>query len=450
MAPAAETTKEAIVGVVTAAKVEPFANVAGKFREHRETVLAAFASTDFYIQLIFIGVALGVAWLMAMLIRRHVRQHLEKHPPRIDIEFITKPLSLLGPLLAIIYLAVVKPFADEFAADGGVAGAMIHLSAAYFLAKCMVLIVKSRLIAYLAAGFIMVFALLSVTGFFSYTISYLNSVGVNIGEYHISVLSLIKGLIILVLVFWGAGLSSRTLESYLRRSSALSYNARELAVKFFRVFVYFLALMITLSVLGVDLTAFAVFGGALGVGVGLGLQKLTSNFISGITLLMEKSIRIGDMIEVAGHAGWVRQLNIRYTLVETQDGKEIMIPNEELVSTHVINWSHSTSRVRVDIPVGVSYDSDPLRVRRILLETAKQHPLCMKDPEPSCWLMDFADSSLQFLLVFWIENVHEGRYGPRSEVMMAIFERFRKEGIEIPFPRREVHVHSADSVAKTL
>ena len=256
--------------------------------------------------------------------------------------------------------------------------------------------------------------------------------GFDIGQFHISILNLFHGLFILVIVFWVAGVLSRTLESYLRRSSSLSYMARELSVKFFRIFVYFMAFMITLSAIGVDLTAFAVFGGALGVGVGLGLQKITANFVSGITLLMEKSIKIGDLIEIAGNAGWVRQLNIRYALIETPEGKEILIPNEELISTRVINWSHTSNTARVDIKVTVPYDANPSKVRDLMLSAARAYPLCLKNPPPNCWLREFADNGLQFLLIFWIPDVHEGRYGPQSDVMMAILDKFSKEGIIIP------------------
>jgi small-conductance mechanosensitive channel len=316
--------------------------------------------------------------------------------------------------------------------EGDLTDAAIRLCVAYLMARSVMLVVKSRLVAYFIAAAIMLLAFLQATGFAQYTFAYLDSMGFDIGKFHISLLNLFHGIFILVIVFWIAGVLSRTLESYLRRSSTLSYMARELSVKFFRIFVYFIAFMITLSAIGVDLTAFAVFGGALGVGVGLGLQKITANFVSGITLLMEKSIKIGDLIEIAGNSGWVRQLNIRYTLIETAEGKEILIPNEELISTRVINWSHTSNQARVDIKIMVEYGSSAAKVKEVLLSAARMHPLCLKTPAPNCWLREFSDSGLQFLLVFWIADVHEGRYGPQSEVMMNVLEKFAKEGIVIP------------------
>jgi len=412
---------------------ESLSHLSKKLTARREEVMTALTSSDFYIQLLFVGTALAIAWLMSVLIQRRVKYHFEKHPPkRIDIEFITKPFSLLTPILCVLYLSALRPFANEFSTDGDLTNSVMQLCVGYFLAKCVVLIIKSRLVAYFVAFVIMTLFVLSATGFTTFTVAYLNAMGFDIGQYHISLLNLFHGIFILVVVFWIAGLLSRTLESYLRRTSSLSYMARELTVKFFRIFMYFMAFMITLSVLGVDLTAFAVFGGALGVGVGLGLQKITANFVSGITLLMEKSIKIGDLIEVATNVGWVRQLNIRYALIETADGKEILIPNEELISTRVINWTHTTNTGRVDINVLVAYDCSAVKVRELLLSAARAHPLCLKNPAPACWLREFKDTGLSFLLVFWIPDVHEGRNGPQSDVMITILDKFDQEGIMIP------------------
>jgi len=418
-------------------------HIVKKLAYRKDELIAALGMSEFYVEWLIIGVAFALAWLLAILIRRRVHSHLQAHPPRrIDVEFITKPLSLIGPLLALLYLSIGKPLAVDYG-DGGVwIDAVIQLTIAYVLAKCVLLIVRSRLVAWFIAFVVMVVAALDVTGFLHPTTAYLNSMAFDVGQFHLSVLNLVRGLVMLVVVFWIAGILSRTLESYLRRSSSLSYNSRELTVKFFTLVVYFIALLITLSAMGVDLTAFAVFGGAVGVGVGFGLQKITANFISGIMLLMEKSIQIGDLVELGGITGWVRQLNIRYALLETQDGREVLIPNDEFISTRVTNWTHTNNMARIDITVGVGYDSDPAKVRELMLAAAREHPMCLKkkDREPSCFLREFGDSSLNFLLVFWIPDVHDGRMRPQSEVMISILKKFREAGIEIPCPQREVRV----------
>lgn len=408
-------------------------------------LLSALSSPEFYIEWLIIGLAIMLAGLLAMLVRRRVDARLAKHPPkRIDIEFITKPLTLLAPLLTLLYLSIARPMIERYAEGGLWTDAVMHLCIAYVMARIVLLIVHSRPVAWFIAVVVMVVAVLNVTGFLQSTTAYLNSLAFEIGQFHLSILNLVNGIVMLVIVFWIAGLLSRTLESYLRRSSSLSYNSRELTVKFFTVFIYFTALLITLSSMGVDLTAFAVFSGALGVGIGLGLQKVTSNFVSGITLLMEKSVQIGDLVEVGPVSGWVRQLNIRYALIETNDGREVLIPNEEFITTRVTNWTHTTNMARIDITVGVGYDSDPAKVRDIMLSAARDHPRCVKkkDYEPSCFLREFGDNALNFLLIFWIPDVRDGRYGTQSDVMIAILAKFKETGIDIPFPQRDVRIIS--------
>lgn len=428
---------------VSISGAEPASKLAKSLILRKEEFIAALSTADFYIQIFIISIAIALAWLMAMLITRRLRSYFLAHPPkRIDVEFVTKPLELLSPLLALLYLSVLKPITNEFSVDGDWMEAAIQLCFAYFLAKCVLLIVRSRPVANFIAFVIMLVTVLQVSGFTGFTVAYLNAMSLEIGQFHISILSFFHGIVILVVVFWIAGVLSRTLESYLRRSSTLSFMSRELTVKFFRIFVYFIALIITLSSMGVDLTAFAVFGGALGVGIGLGLQKITANFVSGITLLLEKSIQIGDLIEVGGNTGWVRQLNIRYALIETPDGREVMIPNEELVSTRVINWTHTNNAARIDIKVNVTYDSNPAKVRDLMIRAAKEHPICLKSPIPNCFLREFGDNALVFMLTFWIPDVHEGRFGPQNDVMISILEKFREAGIGIPCPAAENKVQN--------
>jgi small-conductance mechanosensitive channel len=417
------------------------AKVGKNFFARKDEIIQALSGPDFYIQLLAVSIALTLGWLVALLIRQRVKKLFRQHPPkRIDSEFILRPLALLGPLLALLFLSLIKPFTDEYVAAVDLTDTITQLCLAYALAKCIIMIVQSRPVAYFIAIVLMIVAVLRATGFIHSTVGYLRSIGFTAGQYHITMLNLAHGIVILVVVFWIAGVLSRTLESYLRKSSRLSYTARELTVKFFNIFVYFIALITTLSALGVDLTAFAVFGGALGVGVGLGLQKITANFVSGITLLMEKSIQIGDLIEVSGNTGWVRQLNIRYALIETSDGREILIPNEELISSRVTNWTHTTNLARIEIKVGIAYDADAKKARDLLLESAREHRRCLKDPEPTCWLREFGDSSLNFQLTFWIPDVKEGRNGPQSEVMFTILDKFKAAGISIPFPQREMRL----------
>jgi len=401
-----------------------------KFFSTKEEMIDALSSGDFYLELLMVGLAVVLAGLIAYIIRRRTLAYFEKHPlQRLDMEFVVKPFAMLAPALSLLFLSAVKPFAEEYSNSSALTEAAINLTLSYIAAKFVLLIVRSRLVAWFIALVIMIASVLKVTGFMKSTTASLEAMSLEIGKFKITMLNLINGIIILVIVFWIAGLLSRTLESYLRRSSAFSYNSRELIVKFFRIFIYFVALLITLSTMGVDLTAFAVFGGALGVGIGLGLQKITANFVSGITLLMEKSIKLGDLIEVGSNTGLVRAMNVRYTLIETSDGREVLVPNEELTSTRVTNWTHSNEQARVEVKATLDFVTDAKKVMEIMLDCAKKHPRCIVEPKPLCWLREFSDSGLVFVLAFWIGDVHEGRNTPQSDVMLAILESFRREGI---------------------
>lgn len=408
----------------------------------QQDLLTALTSPGFYVEMIFIGMALALAWIIAKLVQYRIKAYVRNHPPKkIDAEFVTKPFALLAPLLALLYLSLVKPFSEQYAGGSEWIVAISKLCVAYAAAKIVLLILNGRAIAWFLAVIIMIIAVLDVSGFMKTTSAYLASMAIEIGSFKLSILNLVHGIVILVIVFWIAGLLSRTLESYLRRSSGLSYNARELIVKFFRIFVYFIAFLITLSAVGVDLTALAVFGGALGVGVGLGLQKITANFVSGVTLLLEKSIKIGDLIEVGGITGWVRALNIRYALVETADGRDLMVPNEELISTRVTNWTYSNDLARIEIKVPLPYDADATQARDLMVAAAYEHKRCLKNPAPLCHLKEFTEKGMLLALTFWIPDVKEGRLGAQSDVMFTILAKFKEAGIEMSPPPATMNIH---------
>jgi len=395
-------------------------------------LLESLSRQEFYIESLLILSAVLFACLISFTLKRNIKRQLERHPPqKIDKNIILRPLPLFTPLFIFFSLSISKPLAHEYAKGGEWTAAIMHLTLAFIAARAVTLVVKSRGVAYFIASVIMLIAVLDVTGFMESTRALLDSVAFSMGKFHLSMLGLAQGIIILVIVFWIANALSNTLESYLRRGSKLNYNTRELIVKFFKIFVYCIAFLTTLSAMGIDLTALAIFGGALGVGVGLGLQKITANFVSGITLLVEKSIKIGDLIEVSGITGRVRQLNIRYALIETSDGRELLVPNELLITTQVTNWTYTTDNARVELNVNITFDSDGKRAREIMLEAARAHPRCLKKPEPQCFLKQFTDYGQHFLLNFWIPDVKEGRNAPNSDVLFAISERFRAEGIRL-------------------
>jgi small-conductance mechanosensitive channel len=236
------------------------------------------------------------------------------------------------------------------------------------------------------------------------------------------------------------GVAVRRLERRLKRSDMRASN-RALIMKMVQIALYCLVFLVGMQVLGISLTALSVFGGALGVGLGFGLQKIASNFISGIILLSEKSIEVGDLIELAdGTVGFVRRTNARYTLLEAQDGRDVLIPNEEFITHHVINWTHRDKFARAEITVTVSYDSDITLAKTIMLDAANAHPKRTAKRPSICVIHAFGDFGITLMLHFWVSDIRDGRMEPRGEVMEKILLSFKEHHITIPYPQRELRI----------
>ncbi len=271
-----------------------------------------------------------------------------------------------------------------------------------------------------------------------------------IGSFGLSAYTLLSSLIAIALVFWTTAIIVDTVEHRISRLQSLRAANRALVLKLAQIVIYLIAFLVGLEFVGIDLTTLTVFSGAVGIGLGFGLQKIASNFISGLILLMEKSIEEGDLIELSdGTFGFVRRASARYTLVETFDSKEILVPNEDLITSRVVNWTFSNASARVEVEVGVSYHSDIDLANELILAAAREHPRCATHPEPACFLRSFGDSSVNFTLHFWVEDVTLGRWPPHSEVMFSIWRKFKEHGIEIPFPQRDLHIKGPLDIASS-
>ncbi len=268
----------------------------------------------------------------------------------------------------------------------------------------------------------------------------LDQLAISVGDTRFSLLMAIKlvvlsGLYILLAV-WLSGL----IEQYLKRMPHLNISLRVALGKISRVILLTVAFLMALTEAGINLSSLTIFGGALGVGIGFGLQKIVSNFISGFILLGDRSIRPGDVITVGTNYGWVKELRARYIVVINRDGVETLIPNENLVTTDVINWSYSDRKVRVRIPVQISYDDDPEQAMAIMVQAASANPRVLLTPEPAVRLMEFADSGIALELRVWLSDPEEGIGNVRSDINLAIWHGFKEAGITIPYPQRDVHL----------
>ena len=276
----------------------------------------------------------------------------------------------------------------------------------------------------------------------------LDSVAVNLGAVRLSMLLVLKAIVLSAALIWFAVLIGNMSSNWIQKSAELTPSLKVLISKLVKIGLIVVAGAIALSATGIDLTALTVFSGAVGVGIGFGLQKVVSNFISGIIILLDKSIKPGDTITLGETFGSIRDLRSRFVSVITRDGKEYLIPNEDFISQQVVNWSFSSDFVRIEVSFGTSYDSDPHEVARIAIEAAKSIPrVASAYAEPVCWMTGFGASSIDFKLRFWISDPSNGLTNVRGQVLMALWDAFKAAGIEIPYPRREIIMKTPVEVA---
>jgi len=281
---------------------------------------------------------------------------------------------------------------------------------------------------------------LHLVGWLPSVLSALDSLSFSLGESRISLLLVLK-LLITVVFFWvlAVGLSN-FIEQRLKNFEHFSLSARVALAKTSKFLLIGIAIFVALDAAGVDLTALTVFSGAVGVGIGFGLQRISSNFISGFILLFDRSIKPGDVITIRDKFGWVQELRARYIVVRDRDGVETLIPNENLVTSEVINWSYSDQAVRIKLGVQISYDDDPEEAMALMLACAKASPRVLAEPLPLTRLMEFGDNGISLELRIWIRDPENGLGGVRSEVNLAIWKAFKNAGIRIPFPQRDIHI----------
>lgn len=281
---------------------------------------------------------------------------------------------------------------------------------------------------------------LHLSGVLPTVIDGLEQVSFSIGKAKVNLWMLLQGaltvFVTVLVALWVAGV----IESRLMRTEGLDGNLKLVFTRLSRGLLVVLAVAIGLPLVGIDLTALSVFGGALGVGLGFGMQKIAANYVSGFILLLDRSIRMGNLISVGNERGIVSQITTRYTVLKGMTGIESIVPNETLVGSIVQNETFTDPKVRVAVPIQVGYATDLEKAMAIMIEAAQAQPRVMEDPAPGAFLESFADSGINLQLGFWIRDPAEGTLGIRSAINMQIWRRFKEEGIEIPFPQREVRV----------
>ena len=284
---------------------------------------------------------------------------------------------------------------------------------------------------------------LHITGHLGQLVEALDAVGFTLGKQRISIYTALMGLLSIAMTLIAALSLGRLIEERLIKTSGFRPNIKVVLSKTLKTLLLIVAVLIALPMVGIDITVLSVFGGALGVGLGFGLQKVASNYVSGFVLLLDNSIRIGDMVTVDARFGEVREIATRYTVIRSRDGTEYILPNETLITSPVVNHTLANSENRVGIPVQVAYDTDLEKAKAIMLAAAANHPRALNEPEARVLLVGFGESGIDLELRVWITDPEEGLTRLRSDINWAIWEGFQREGIEIPYPQRVVHLAAA-------
>jgi small-conductance mechanosensitive channel len=292
-------------------------------------------------------------------------------------------------------------------------------------------------------------AALSIIGQLDPVIEALDSVAIVLGGLRLTPLLIIKLVVLLAVALWITKIASNFLEGRISQSRDLTPSIQVLLIKLMRLGLMIFAITLVMSAVGINLSALAIFSGAVGVGIGLGLQKIVANFISGVILLADKSVKPGDLISIADMSGRISAMKTRYISVAAGDGREFLIPNEDLVTQKVVNWTYTDKNTLVKVNFGTNYDADPRLVCKLAAEIAALSPRADKDKPPNCLLTEFTDAGMKFALTFWISEP-DGMDGVKSNVMLGLWDAFKKEGIRVPYPVRELRIRGGALPVETI
>ncbi|MCC1491231.1 mechanosensitive ion channel family protein [Cognatishimia sp. F0-27] len=428
------------VGEAQEALIETASSLALQGQALLESLLRPWMA---YQILIAIGV-LGVASIMARVSRNRLDGYLRSRDGwpkwRLRVGLIVHRRMRMIWFVALIWLTVLIMREITWPSRSFLLAIFADLATAWLFIAFATRLIANPLLRGMARYGAWIWVTLSILGLWDETQILLDSAAFSIGEMRISVLLLLKALVMVGGLLAAARFLSSAVAGSIRSNEDISPSMQVLAVKLMQVVLFGAAFFIGLKLVGVDLTGLAVLSGAIGVGLGFGLQKVVSNLVSGVIILLDKSIKPGDVISIGETFGWINALGARYVSITTRDGKEFLIPNEDLITGQVVNWSHSNDFVRLDIHFGTAYGDDPHVVRRVAIEAAKGVTRVLTTQPPVCHIVGFGDSSVDYVLRFWIRDPTQGLTNIRGNVYLALWDAFQEHGISIPFPQREVRM----------
>jgi small-conductance mechanosensitive channel len=406
------------------------------------SVGAEVTSPWFYLQLGLILAGAGLAFAAGAAVRARFKVNALglglPIPLRLFVRVLvgSAPTAVFAALMGIARLVMVSM---TWPSRSYLLSVAANLALAWLIIRLVASGIRNELVVRVASISAWLVAALSILGKLDPVVDALDSVAITLGGLRLTPLLLIKLAVLLVIALWLTNIVSNFIESRIERSGDLTPSLQVLLVKMVRMGLLIFAIAVALSAVGINLSALAIFSGAAGVGIGFGLQKIVANFISGIILLVDKSVKPGDLVTIGDNSGRISAMKTRYISVAAGDGREFLIPNEDLVTQRVTNWTYTDKNTLVKVNFATHYDADPRLVCKLAIDTAAASSRALKSKPPNCLLTEFAETGMKFSLTFWVADPGD-MDSVKSEVMLSLWEAFKREGIHVPYPVREIRI----------
>ncbi len=405
-------------------------------------------SPEFYTQIAIAILAIILASILANLLKKITPffQTLPQEGHFLALrQSLYKSQGLLFPVVAIILLGVAVALSGQFVDQSWLIRITQGLATVYLLYTVAKHYVTQPVVKLLIKWLVLPLAILHVFGVLDDFIAYIDGVAIELGNIRFSLYGIVRVLIFGSILFWLGRISNNAGQKVIRGQEGIDVGTREVFAKLFQIVLFATIFILLLQVMGINLTALAVFGGALGVGLGFGLQQIASNFVSGLIILLDRSVTVGDYVELEdGKAGTILELNMRATTLKTYDGKDIVVPNEQFITTSFTNWTHRDRLQRYDIVFSVAYKTDLDKLLDLVRSVVRSHPQVLNEPElADAEISEFGDSGVEILVEFWMEGIDDGVNHVDADLKLMIWHALKENDIEIPFPQREVKIVGA-------
>jgi small-conductance mechanosensitive channel len=427
------------------------------FSESLQAIDVALSDVNTYLQLLAIIVIYVVSFFVAHKIKHNIG--LTHNQPANNAHPLRKLAFRVGviiyPFLAIILLQISTKAGESLAYAPWLIQTAMAMAILLFFNSLIRVFVDHNLVASFFRWIGLPILLLHLLEVLPFVITTLEGISLEVGNINVSAYGVARVLIFGSFLFWLGRTSNTFGKSVIRKQASLDVSTKEVLSKVFEVGLFCIVVLLLLNVMGVNLTTLAVFGGAVGVGLGLGLQSIASNFISGVIILLDRSLTVGDFIELDnGQKGFVREFRMRYAVLETYDGKDILVPNEKFISSLIINWSHKDPKQRYRVDFSVSYATDVRSMVELIKATVSEHEQVISgldipiEERPDCEIDSFGDSGINMFVEFWIHGIDDGKNRVGGDLMLIILETLKENNIEIPFPQREIRIHESDKFSQ--